>query len=405
VDNLKTTKMKKFTYPLIKSILDNDLYKFTMQMAVVKKFPYAEVGYGFINRGGTQFPPNFAIELRKQVKMMEDLTLTKDEKEWLSEKCYYLDPTYLDFLDGYRYDSTEVGIIQTDGELKVSINGPWYRTILWEVPLMALISELYFKMTDCSNTRNDSERYLNNINKRKTFLANGIKYADFGTRRRYSYDIQKEVVECFADKFNKDNFVGTSNVHLAHKYNVTPIGTHAHEWFMFHATKYGYKMANHLAMENWTDVFRGELGVALSDTFTTDVFFKSFDKKFAKLYDGVRQDSGDPFVFTDKIIEHYKSLGIDPKSKVIIFSDSLDPEKAVELKDYCRGKIMCSFGIGTNFSNDVGVTPLNMVIKILNAKPEGEDWHPCIKLSDSEGKHTGNLTEIDIAKQVLNIKK
>ena len=200
------------------------------------------------------------------------------------------------------------------------------------------------------------------------------------------------------------NFVGTSNVYFAYKYNITPIGTHAHEWFMFHAAKYGYKMANHLSMENWTDVYRGDLGIALSDTFTTEVFFKSFDKKFAKLYDGVRHDSGDPIEFADKVIAHYEKLGIDPKSKAIVFSDSLNPEKAVKIKDHCRSKIKCSFGIGTNFSNDVGVKPLNMVIKMVEAKPEGEDWHHTIKLSDSKGKYTGNVDEIEMAKHVLNIK-
>jgi nicotinate phosphoribosyltransferase len=268
---------------------------------------------------------------------------------------------------------------------------------------MSLISELYFLMAG-ELPWDEKKRAQNNAEKMKTFKINNIHYADFGTRRRFSYEVQREEVEFFANKFNADNFVGTSNVHLAHKYNTKAIGTHAHEWFMFHAAKYGYKMANHLAMENWTDVFRGDLGIALSDTFTTEVFFKTFDKKFAKLYDGVRQDSGDPMEFTDKVIEHYKSLGIDPKTKVIIFSDSLNPERAVEIKEYCRGKIMCSFGIGTNFSNDVGVKPLNMVIKILEAKPEGEEWHHCIKLSDSEGKHTGDKKEIEIAKYVLNIK-
>jgi nicotinate phosphoribosyltransferase len=374
-----------------------------MQMAVVKKFPFAKVQYGFINRGGTQFPEGFAEELRKQVKMMEKLKLVISEKRFLEVHCAFLDPTYLVFLKGYRYDSSEVGIIQKGGDLEISITGYWHRTILWEVPLMSLISELYFLMAG-ELPWDEKKRAQNNAEKMKTFKINNIHYADFGTRRRFSYEVQREEVEFFANKFNADNFVGTSNVHLAHKYDTKAIGTHAHEWFMFHAAKYGYKMANHLAMENWTDVFRGDLGIALSDTFTTEVFFKTFDKKFAKLYDGVRQDSGDPMEFTDKVIEHYKSLGIDPKTKVIIFSDSLNPERAVEIKEYCRGKIMCSFGIGTNFSNDVGVKPLNMVIKILEAKPEGEEWHHCIKLSDSEGKHTGDKKEIEIAKYVLNIK-
>jgi nicotinate phosphoribosyltransferase len=280
------------------------------------------------------------------------------------------------------------------------------KTILWEVPLMAIISELYFRyfvMTKQESWSYD-KRIEKNDKKMKLFKMNGLHYADFGTRRRFSYENQKEVVKQMGGKINNENFVGTSNVHFAHKFNVKPIGTHAHEWFMFHAAKYGYKMADHLAMENWIDVFRGDLGVALSDTFTTEVFFKAFDKKFAKLYDGVRQDSGDPIEFTDKTIAHYKKLDIDPKTKVIIFSDALDPEKALEIKDYCRGKIMCSFGIGTNFTNDVGVKPLNMVIKMTEAKPEGEKWMPTIKLSDSLGKHTGDKKEIEIAKYVLNIK-
>lgn len=388
---------------IIKSMLDNDLYKFTMQMAVVKKFPYAKVRYAFINRGGTQFPEDFAEELRKQIKLMEKLRLTKPEKTWLFEKCYFFDPTYLDFLYGYQYDSSEVGVIQKGGDLEITIEGYWHRTILWEVPLMALISELYFKMTK-QKPYNLVKREQNNSAKKTLFRMNGMHYADFGTRRRYSFENQKEVVECFTgNSIGDNNFVGTSNVFLAYKYDITPIGTHAHEWFMFHAAKYGYKMANHLAMENWSEIFRGDLGIALSDTFTTDVFFKSFDKKFAKLYDGVRHDSGDAIEFADKVIRHYTKLGIDPKSKTIIFSDGLNPELAVKIKEYCRGKIKCSFGIGTNFTNDVGVKPLNMVIKIVEAKPEGENWRHCIKLSDSKGKHTGDKKEIEIAKYILNI--
>jgi len=388
---------------IINNILDDDLYKFSMQQAVVKKFPRAKVKYSFINRGKTPFPDGFAEELRSQIKMMENLALTKDQKSWLMKKCHYLDPTYLDFLYGYRYDSSEVGIIQKGTSLSISIEGYWYSTILWEVPLMALISELYFLMVG-EHPWDENNRFENNAKKYQLFRLNGLHFADFGTRRRFSFDIQDEFVKQMSGGKLDTNFVGTSNVYLAYKYKITPIGTHAHEWFMFHAAKYGYKMANHLAMENWTDVFRGDLGIALSDTFTTDVFLKSFDKKFTKLYDGVRHDSGDPFVFGDKIIKHYDSLGIDTRSKTIVFSDSLNPQLAVDIKDYFRGKIKCSFGIGTNFSNDVGVKPLNMVIKIVGAKPEDEEWHHTIKLSDVEGKHTGDKKEIEIAKYVLNIK-
>lgn len=389
---------------IIKSILDTDLYKLTMQMAVIKKFPRAQAQFEFINRGKTEFPEGFGDALRKEIKMMEDLSMTSEEREFLERKCYFLDPTYLDFLYGYRYDSSEVGIIQKGSNLEIVIEGYWYRTILWEVPLMAIISELYFKMVG-EHPWDTVSRQQNNSKKMQTFRMNGIHYADMGTRRRFSYDVHREVVDQMAGgtMSGNSNFVGTSNVHLAHLRNITPIGTQAHEWFMFHAAKYGYKMANKLAMEHWSDVFRGDLGIALSDTLTTEIFFHAFDTKFAKLYDGVRHDSGDPFDFTDKVIEHYKKMRIDPKSKVIIFSDGLNPEKAVEIKDYCRGKIMCSFGIGTNFSNDVGVKPLNMVIKMTAAKPEGSEWLPTVKLSDSPGKYTGDLDAIETAKRVLYI--
>lgn len=387
---------------IIKSILDTDLYKLTMQQAVVKLYPRARVRYSFINRGKTEFPEGFAEDLRKEVKQMEKLSLTKGEKKFLEEKCYFLDPTYLDFLEGYKYDSAEVGIIQKGGDLQISIEGYWHRTILWEVPLMALISELYFKKTGqkpCSRV----DREQNNKKKATTFRMNGMHFADFGTRRRFSYEIQDEVIKDFKATFASDNFVGTSNVHLAHKYNIRPIGTHAHEWFSFHAAKFGYKMANAMAMEAWVNVFRGDLGIALPDTFTTDAFFRSFDRKFAKLFDGVRHDSGDPIEFAEKTISHYQKLGIDPHDKTIIFSDSLNPESAIEIKNFCRGKIRCSFGIGTNFTNDVGVKALNMVIKMTEAKPEGEEWIPTIKLSDVEGKHTGDEKEIEIAKHILRI--
>jgi len=390
--------------PIITSLIDNDLYKLTQMQAVSKKFPYARVSYEFINRGKTEFPENFGEELRKQVKHMETLRLTNEEKEFLKSKCYYLDPVFIDLFSSYRYNSSEVGIIQKGGELQISIEGWWFRTILWEVPLMALISELYFKMTNQTiDERIDREE--NNKGKANVFFHNSLHHADFGTRRRYSLENQIEVVKDLIEyKLHNELFVGTSNMYIAFLFNLTPIGTHAHEWFMFHAAKYGYTMANHLAMENWTDVYRGDLGIALSDTFTTEVFFKSFDKKFAKLYDGVRQDSGDPRIFADKTIAHYKQLGIDPLTKTIVFSDNLNPNSAVELKDYCRGKIKCSFGIGTNLSNDIGVKPLNMVIKLISAKPEGEEWQDCIKLSDSPGKYTGNPEEIKIAKQILKIK-
>ena len=391
---------------IIKSLLDNDLYKFTMQYAVVKLFPNAKVRYTFILRSKVGFPEGFANELRQQISFMEGLRLTSEEKKFFSEKSYYIDPTYFDFLSGYKYDAWEVGVIQQGEELQINIEGYWYRTILWEVPILALVSELYFKMTGTSiSILPPGNREEVNQKKAAIFNYANIKVADFGTRRRFSYDVQKEMVETLSSRMTKGLFVGTSNVHFAHLFNLTPIGTEAHEWFMFHGAKYGFQMANELGLKHWADVFKGSLGTALCDTYTTESFLKAFDMKYAKLYDGVRQDSGDVYEFAEKIIAHYKKLGIDPLSKTIVFSDSLDPEKAKQISNWCNGKIKCSFGIGTNLSNDVGVTPLNMVIKMSAAKPTPEDeWIPTIKLSDVAGKHTEDVKMIEVCKYLLNIK-
>jgi nicotinate phosphoribosyltransferase len=388
---------------IIKSILDSDLYKFTQQMAVIKLYPRAKVRYTFINRDNTEFPEGFANRLIYELKLMENLTLSKDEKDFLKEKCYFLEPTYLDYLQGYKYDSSEVKVIQKEGVLNITIEGYWYKTILWEVPLMAIISELFFEMTN-QKIKNKKDREENNLNKAELFRLNNVQYADFGTRRRYSYKIQDELINILKIYPNSsENFVGTSNVHFAYKYDLKPIGTHAHEWFSAAASMYGYKSANFMAMNNWVKVYRGDLGIALTDTFTTDLFLKSFDKQFAKLFDGVRMDSGNYIEFTEKIINHYKKLNIDPQSKTIVFSDSLNPKLVVEIKEYCKEKIKCSFGIGTNFTNDVGVKPLNMVIKLINYKiDDSHEWQNCIKLSDSKNKYTGDKKEIEICKQIIN---
>lgn len=386
---------------MIKSIIDNDFYKFTMQNAVVKLFPREKVKYKFINRDNDKFPEGFDEELKILVNEMAFLKLKPDEEDFIREKCYYLDPTYIDFLKGYRYNPDEVKIKQKNGILDIEIEGYWYRTILWEVPLLALISELYFKKTKLKTYTKEKIAEIAS-DKAIRYQRLNAKVADFGTRRRYSFSNHDLIIKTLS-AFPNNVFTGTSNLFLAKKYNISPIGTHAHEWFMFHSAKFGYKLANKLSLENWIKVYRGDLGIALSDTFTSEIFFKSFDTKFAKLFDGVRHDSGDPFIFTDKTIEHYKKLNIDPLSKTIIFSDSLNPDIVEKICNYCKGKINISFGIGTNFTNDVGVKPLNIVIKMDEAKPEGQEWTPTIKLSDSHGKYTGDEKMISLCKKILNI--
>lgn len=385
----------------LNSILDNDFYKFTMQFAVSKLFPEAQARYEFINRGKHAFPAGFDSRLREALNEMAQLKLTKAEKQFFARRCPYMDPTYLDFLEGYRYDPEEVQISQEGGELTVKIEGYWYRTILWEVPIMSLICELFYEINDAERVSNDQVCQIVS-DKMEKYDRLKITLADFGTRRRHSYEVHDLVMRTLKNHPSK-TFIGTSNVHFAMKYETTPIGTHAHEWFMFHAAKYGYKMANLLGLEHWSDVYRGDLGIALSDTYTTEVFFRQFDKKLSKLFDGVRHDSGDAIEFAKMTIAHYEQMGIDPRSKTIIFSDGLDYDKVEHIVQFCEGKIGHSFGIGTDLTNDVGLPRMNIVLKMVEAKPEDGEWTNVIKLSDEPNKHTGVKEEIAIAKMILKI--
>lgn len=383
------------------SLLDNDFYKFTMQHAVINLFPKAKARYKFINRGKHPFPAGFAEALRQSVQAMSGLKLTREEKNYLLITCPYLDPTYLDFLQGYSYNPDEVTIEQHGEELSILIEGFWYRTILWEIPLLSLVSELYYIL---NNLTRNSDEDVTHITKEKIkkYAQLGVTVAEFGTRRRHSYQVHQLVVKALKE-YGGNSFVGSSNVHLAMVNGVKPIGTHAHEWFMFHAAQYGFKMANSLGLEHWTDVYRGDLGIALSDTYTTKAFYKQFDKKFAKLFDGVRHDSGDAVEFAKQTIKHYQKLGIDPLSKTIIFSDALNYDKVARIANFCQGKIGMSFGIGTNLTNDVGLQPVNIVIKMMEAFPEGDECIPVVKLSDEQGKYTGDEKMIQLAKTILNI--
>ncbi|PYF72647.1 nicotinate phosphoribosyltransferase [Pedobacter nutrimenti] len=385
----------------VASILDNDFYKFTMQQGVIRLFPGAKARYTFINRGKHSFPEGFAKALKEEVNHMAQLKLSREEKQFLKVTCPYLDPVYLDFLEGYRYNPEEVQIEQNGNELEVHIEGLWYRTILWEVPIMSLICELFYPMHQMERISNEQliERSRKKI---ENYRNLGITVAEFGTRRRYSYQVHRLVLQALK-QYGTDCFIGTSNVHMAMLYQTKPIGTHAHEWFMYHAAAYGFKMANAMGLENWVRVYRGDLGIALSDTYTTEVFFKQFDKMFSKLFDGVRHDSGDPLLFADQVIRHYQHLGIDPRSKFIIFSDALNYEKVARIVKHCQGKIGISFGIGTNLTNDVGPEPMNMVIKMTQAHPQDGEWTEVVKLSDEQGKYTGSEKMIRLAKTILEI--
>ncbi|NDV83687.1 nicotinate phosphoribosyltransferase [Bacteroides sp. 51] len=385
---------------IITHFTDNDLYKYSVMLAIQKLYPWAYVRYEFINRGDTAFPKGFAEELKKEVMAMASLKMTKPEKEFMIRRCYFFDPAFIDFLEGYQYDPSEVHIKQEGGDLKIRIEGYWYRTVLWEVPLMAIISELYFKMTGIE-PQNVKEKAVEKAFQLRQMEAD---FSDFGTRRRFSFDVHDKVVS-YLKMYSSKFFKGTSNMYLAMKYDTTPIGTMPHEWFMFHGAVYGYRAATVKALDAWVDAYQGSLGITLTDTYTTDVFYEQFGQKQAKLFDGVRWDSGDPLVFTDKTVEFYKSKRIDPLSKTIVYSDSLNLERVQEIKAYVNGRIHDTYGIGTFFSNDVGAKPLNMVIKLSEVKYDRrQKFQYAIKLSDVQGKHTGNTKEIELTKRTLGIR-
>ena len=377
---------------MIHSILDTDTYKLTMQQAIAYHYPRVEVEYEFINRGKTQFPHGFGQRLREAVNAMAKLRLATEEESFLREQCYYFTPNYVDMLRGYRYDSPQVNIRQVGGELFVTIKGLWYLATLWEVPVLATISELYYEMTD---KKPDKEWQTRFGVKAERMSDAGCVVSDFGSRRRASYDVHDQVVGMLKDF---SCCAGTSNVHLAHKYGLTPIGTMAHEFIMGHAAMFGYRRATAEMLNAWVKVYGGELGVALPDTFTTDVFLRDFGVFHAKLFDGVRHDSGDWKWFTDLMVDHWKKLRIDPSTKAIVYSDGLDADKAIEIQRYASGKVLPRFGIGTNLTNSVGHDPLNIVIKLTKC-----DGRPTVKLSDSPGKELGCPEAVSYCKYSLGL--
>ena len=389
---------------IIRSILDTDLYKFTTSYAYSKLYPRAYGQFRFIDRAKTRYPEGFAELLRQELQQMAELQLTRDEAQFLTRELPYLPPTYIDFVRGFRFDPDEVHVSQDEeGQLSIVAEGLLYRVTLWETPILALVSELYYKVLGVEPDLAYAEQSI--IAKAQRLKEEGITFSMFGMRRRFSSDIEDRVTRLLKE-YSGTNFYGTSNVYFAYKHGLRVSGTHPHEWVQFHGAMFGYKMANYMAMEDWINVYDGDLGTVLTDTYTTDVFMRNFSKKHAMLFTSLRHDSGDPLQFTEKVIARYRELRVDPTIKYIIFSDGLDPERAIEIANYCKGRIGASFGIGTNFSNDVGngVRPMNIVMKLWKCKmTEKERWHPCVKLSDVDGKHTGEPEEIELAQRTLGL--
>jgi nicotinate phosphoribosyltransferase len=390
------------------SILDTDLYKFTTSYAYMKKFPDAECTFTFKDRNKVKRSKKFLEEFKKEIKKWENVGLTIEEFAWIlnSHKMDFIATYYWEWLKSFRFDVSKMNIyLDEESVLCVEVTDKCYKASLYEIPVLFSVPEV--------NNRGKKINWKLTMAKlgEKIELANinGMLFSEFGTRRRFNYEVQDAVCEALK-KYSK-TCVGTSNVHFAMKYDMTPIGTHPHEWFMFHGAQYGYKAANSVALENWVDVYDGDLGIALSDTYTSDVFFKSFSLKQAKLFDGVRQDSGNEYKFTDKTIEFYKSKRIDYHSKTIVFSNALDFPRALEILKYCREKgIKCSFGIGTNLTCDVydmdgnKYDYENIVMKMSRCRMNpNQPWYLTIKISDDLGKHMGDSEEFNHACYELNI--
>lgn len=363
---------------IIKSLLDTDLYKFTMQQVVLHRFPAAEVEYEFKCRNkGIDFEP-YLKRINEEIDNLCSLRFAEDELDFL-RSLSFIKNDYVDFLSIYQLNRKFIDINVENGELNLIIKGPWLHTILFEVPLLAIVNEVFFedKDADYGIAKDKLEKKIEIVKEQ----GNSFRFADFGTRRRRSLKWHEEVVKTLVEEVPQ-NLTGTSNVYFAKKYNLTPIGTMAHE-FLQYAQGAGVRLVDSqkYALEQWVQEYRGELGIALSDVVGVDAFLRDFDLYFSKLFDGVRHDSGDPFTWCDKVIAHYKEMKIDPTTKTAVFSDGLNFELAIEIAKKYAGKINVVFGIGTNLTNDFTDKPLQIVIKMVEANGQ-----PVAKLSDSKGK-------------------
>lgn len=367
---------------MVYSLLDTDLYKLTMMQAALHQFSKTDVEYDFKCRNRPKaFTPEMVFEINQEIDRFCQLVFTTEELDYLSGIRFF-HKDFIDFLSLYKPNRNHIVAYLDDEEvLQIKVHGPWYLTIPFEVPILAIVNEVYFNHQ--GNYTADHWISGGNRLKEKVKFAtyNDFSFADFGTRRRFSHNWQSTVIEAF---LGLKNFTGTSNIYFAKKYEIKPIGTMAHEFIMVGQGREDTPLKNSqkAQLQSWVDEYRGDLGIALSDTLGIDAFLRDFDSYFAKLYDGVRHDSGDPMWWAEKVIAHYEELGIDPKTKTLVFSDGLTMENAAYIYNRLDGRAKSSFGIGTNLTNDFeGTVPLQIVMKVTSV-----NGRPVAKISDSIGK-------------------
>jgi len=381
---------------IIKSLLDTDFYKYTMGQVALHQFPEAQVRYEFKCRNVANWTNAHVSRIIEEVSSFCDLKLNCDEIDYLKSLGIFKD-SYLDFLKVYKPDYNNFDISLKNGELKISVEGSWFTAIYWEVPLLAIVNEVYFE--------NDYEAINSGVERlaKKTEVSNALenpfKFADFGTRRRFSADWHSDVVEHLKDNCN--NFIGTSNVMLAMNNGLKPIGTMAHEFLQIGQAVAPLIDSQRFMLESWLKEYRGKLGIALTDIVGFDAFLRDFDHYLANAYSGLRHDSGNPYVWATKALAHYYKLGIDTKTKTLVFSDGLNFDIANRIHRAYSNVINIQFGIGTHITNDFeNITPLQIVMKIVECNGQ-----PVAKISDSVGKGMCNDPEyVSHLRKVFKIK-
>ena len=382
---------------IITSLIDTDLYKFTMMQVVLHQFPGAEVEYRFKCRnagapGISDLAP-FVTEIREEIRGLCSLRFQDAELAYL-KAMRFIKSDFVDFLGIFRLNEKYVSVTALpSGEIEVSIQGPWLHTILFEIPVLAIINEVYFRNTQKNADFKEGRRRLDTkIGELQADGLGALKIADYGTRRRFGKAWHEEVLRTLVTRLGtgvEGQFAGTSNVLFAMKLGLTPLGTMAHEYLQAcQALGPRLRDSQVFGFESWAKEYRGDLGIALSDVYGMSAFLRDFDMYFCKLFDGARHDSGDPFVWGDRVLGHYVHNRVDPRTKTLVFSDGLDVPRVMDLYSHFEGRCQLSFGVGTNLTNDVGPDPLNIVIKMTRCNGQ-----PVAKLSDSPGKNMSDDAE------------
>ncbi|MBM4804169.1 nicotinate phosphoribosyltransferase [Vibrio parahaemolyticus] len=388
-----------FSSRIIQSALDFDVYKVNMMSAVAALYPDAMVSYKFIVRSEEDLS-ELLPEVKAEVLKLQDVRFTEDEIAYMKRVAPYLKPEFVEALRHFRFNpQSDVSFhnkTMSDGssQLRITINGLWKETILYETIIMSIVSEVRSRQRwpdipfeQFQTVLEDKVRYLKAELERRNIT--NFKFADMSTRRRFSFQAQRTMLE-YLSKELPQCLTGTSNYHLARELDLTPIGTVAHEWFMGHQALVNVRDSQKIALQRWQKMFNGALGIALTDTIGIDAFLKDFDEELSNAYVGVRHDSGCPFTWGEKMIAHYESLGIDPMTKTLVFTDGLNFEQALDICEHFQGRVQVSFGIGTSLANDMGnyvndqgeaYQPLSIVIKMVTC-----NGSPVAKISDEPEK-------------------